>query len=280
MSKKYVRFICDHDILRLELERKTLLLIVAISVAGLIGMHPSYAMTGTAGSPATSDPSVTISPGAGEAPTCSQTNNCFNPSTITVPVGTTVTWNNHDKVSHTVTSGNPSDNQTGTVFDSSLIPSGKSFSFTFKQPGTYNYFCQLHPWMSGKVIVTGGSSQTPAPTINPPTPQPMTFTTPATSAADVVTISMGSAALTSCEQTGTCFKPDVLYVTPGTSVTWKNDDLISHNVSYGAPVSSSPSIFAGNMAPGQSFSYTFANPGIYPYYDKSYPWEIGFVYVK
>jgi len=96
---------------------------------------------------------VNISAGAGSSPNCSQTKNCFDQDVINVVPGTTVTWQNNDKVSHTVTSGNPSDNQTGTIFDSSLIASGKDFSFTFNNPGTYNYFCQVHPWMTGQVIV-------------------------------------------------------------------------------------------------------------------------------
>ncbi len=101
-----------------------------------------------------SETTVNISAGAGSGPNCSQSSNCFDPSTVTVAPGTTIDWKNNDKVSHTVTSGNPSDNQTGTIFDSSLIASGKDFSFTFNNPGTYNYFCQVHPWMTGQVIVS------------------------------------------------------------------------------------------------------------------------------
>lgn len=291
-----------------------------VSVVSMFFTLPSYAMTG--GNAA----SVTISHGAGSAPNCAQTKNCFDPSTLKVAAGTTVTWTNHDTVSHTVTSGNPSDNQTGTLFNSNLIPSGKSFSFTFKEPGTYNYFCEVHPWMNGKVIVTssttGTSQPSPAPqpsstpreatpqstaTPQPATPTPQTstttsqsgtptqqasapptpltplptFTTPPTSSSTLVTITTGSAALTSCEQTSSCFSPDVLYVSPGTSVTWKNTDLVSHDVIYGSPESGSPSLFDSNsLSPGQSFTYHFVHPGIYPYYDKAYPWELGFVYVK
>ena len=101
---------------------------------------------------------VNISSGAGSGPTCSQSNNCFDPNVINVTPGTTVEWKNNDKVSHTVTSGTPSDNQTGTIFDSSLIAAGKDFSFTFNDPGTYNYFCQVHPWMTGQVIVAAAST--------------------------------------------------------------------------------------------------------------------------
>lgn len=70
----------------------------------------------------------------------------FTPATITVPVGATVTWVNHDDVPHTVTSSTK-------AFDSSTIDSDKQFSFTFTTAGTYNYFCSIHPFMTAKVIV-------------------------------------------------------------------------------------------------------------------------------
>ncbi|MDE1826514.1 MAG: cupredoxin domain-containing protein, partial [Thaumarchaeota archaeon] len=114
---------------------------------------------------------VNISAGAGSSPNCSQAKNCFDQDVINVATGTTVEWKNNDKVSHTVTSGSPSDNQTGTIFDSSLIASGKDFSFTFNNPGTYNYFCQVHPWMTGQVIV--GAAATAS--------NPTSSTTPTTS---------------------------------------------------------------------------------------------------
>ncbi len=107
---------------------------------------------------AESDTTVNIPAGAGSGPTCSQSNNCFDPNVINVTPGTTVEWKNNDKVGHTVTSGNPSDNETGTIFDSSLIAVGKDYSFTFNDPGTYNYFCQIHPWMTGQVIVAAASA--------------------------------------------------------------------------------------------------------------------------
>ena len=112
---------------------------------------------------------VTITKGAGAGQSCVAAKNCFDPSTLNVGKGTTVTWKNEDSVSHTVTSGNPTDNQTGTIFDSSLIPPGKEFTFTFKDAGTYHYFCQVHPWMSGEVIVGGSSSQA-VPEFGPVTP--------------------------------------------------------------------------------------------------------------
>lgn len=127
-------------------------------IGALFGVLTLVAILAIAPSAFADSPTVNISAGAGSGPTCSQSNNCFDPSTITVAPGTTVEWKNNDKVSHTVTSGNPSDNQTGTIFDSSLIASGKEFSFTFNNPGTYNYFCQVHPWMAGEVIVSASAS--------------------------------------------------------------------------------------------------------------------------
>ena len=102
---------------------------------------------------------VTISSGAANTKgQCSDTN-CFNPEEVNVNMGDTVTWTNSDTVGHTATSGKPGDNQTGTVFDSSLILAGKSYtSPAFKTAGTYHYFCQVHPWMTGEVIVSAGSS--------------------------------------------------------------------------------------------------------------------------
>lgn len=70
----------------------------------------------------------------------------FTPATVTVPAGTTVTWTNHDDTPHTVTS---SDKALG----SPAVNSDAQFTFTFSTPGTYNYFCSIHPFMTAKVIV-------------------------------------------------------------------------------------------------------------------------------
>jgi len=71
----------------------------------------------------------------------------FSPQTFTVPVGTTVTWTNHDKAGHTVTSA---DNQ---FKKSPVLKTGERFSNTFATAGTYSYFCSIHHRMTGKIIV-------------------------------------------------------------------------------------------------------------------------------
>jgi plastocyanin len=75
-------------------------------------------------------------------------NFAFTPGTITVEAGTRVTWVNHDDVPHTVTSS-----ARPRAFASAALDTDDSFSFVFTAPGTYDYFCAVHPHMTGKVIV-------------------------------------------------------------------------------------------------------------------------------
>jgi plastocyanin len=79
----------------------------------------------------------------------------FLPQRITVKAGTTVTWINEDDVPHTVASS-------GKVFKSKALDTADKFSFTFTTPGTYEYFCSLHPHMTGAVVVEAASGSNAA----------------------------------------------------------------------------------------------------------------------
>ena len=70
----------------------------------------------------------------------------FGPQTLTVPVGTTVTWTNSDDIPHTSVS-------TEGVFKSKVLDTDEKFSYTFTKAGTYSYFCSIHPKMTGQVVV-------------------------------------------------------------------------------------------------------------------------------
>jgi plastocyanin len=70
----------------------------------------------------------------------------FTPASITVAAGTTVTWTNRDDIPHTVVSDDK-------VFKSKVLDTDEKFAFSFSKPGTYPYFCSVHPKMTGKVIV-------------------------------------------------------------------------------------------------------------------------------
>jgi len=83
---------------------------------------------------------------AQEANTVTIDNFTFTPKELTVPVGTTVKWVNHDDIPHTVVDTNKS-------FRSKPLDTDDAFSFRFSTAGTFNYFCSLHPQMVGKIIV-------------------------------------------------------------------------------------------------------------------------------
>ncbi|HSF27450.1 MAG TPA: plastocyanin/azurin family copper-binding protein [Nitrosopumilaceae archaeon] len=76
----------------------------------------------------------------------------YDPQEITVSVGTIVVWSNDDTAAHTVTSGNPSSGSSG-KFDSGIFSAEKTFEYKFDSTGTTEYYCQVHPWMTGKVTV-------------------------------------------------------------------------------------------------------------------------------
>jgi len=72
----------------------------------------------------------------------------FAPADLTIPVGTTVTWVNHDAEVHTVTAADSPKS-----FKSSGMDTDDKFSFTFTKPGSYSYICSVHPYMMAKIIV-------------------------------------------------------------------------------------------------------------------------------
>ena len=105
-------------------------------------------MTGNATGASGAD-SVTISPGS----SVPSNGKFFVPETLTVSKGTTVTWTNGDSTLHTVTSGSPEAGNSGSEFDSSYLAAGKTFQHPFNTAGTFDYYCTLHPFMKGKVVV-------------------------------------------------------------------------------------------------------------------------------
>ena len=102
--------------------------------------------------------SVSIAPGS-SVPGCEETKECYIPYTVTIDPGGEVTWSNDDSAAHTVTSGTAKDGPDGN-FDSSLFMAGTTFSVdTLDEEGTYPYFCMVHPWMTGEVIVGAAAEE-------------------------------------------------------------------------------------------------------------------------
>ena len=119
-------------------------MLIAIASVGLLGFGLLSSVRGQGGTDA---PLAADQP---SLPTSAVTidNFSFSPASITVPAGTTLTWTNHDDIPHTVVS----DDQ---KFKSKALDTDDKFSFTFTEPGTYSYFCSIHPKMVAKVVVEG-----------------------------------------------------------------------------------------------------------------------------
>ncbi len=124
-------------------------LFVLMSVVSLIAIAPSAFADHH-------EVTITNAPGS-STPGCEDTDSCFSPNPVTVELGTIVTWQNTDNAAHTATAGTAADGPSG-VWDSSLImaPMGdtvNSFSYTTDTVGSFDYFCMVHPWMTGTLIV-------------------------------------------------------------------------------------------------------------------------------
>ncbi|MFH0915191.1 MAG: cupredoxin family copper-binding protein [bacterium] len=113
----------------------------------LVGCGGSSATTiTTTGSGSTTTASPSASGGQGATIQVVMTNRTFDPVTVTINVGDTVTWTNQDAPQHDVVAENGE-------FKSDLFDKGGTFSYTFSKAGTYPYFCSIHPGMIGTVIV-------------------------------------------------------------------------------------------------------------------------------
>lgn len=125
-------------------DRLIVLLIVMVLAMGLTACGSGSA-TAPVGNPTTA-PAPTNP--AGSAPAAVTVSNfAFDPPSLTVAVGTTVTWTNQDSADHTITSD-------AGDWDSGRLSQGQSFSHTFDQAGTWPYSCAIHASMKGTIIVT------------------------------------------------------------------------------------------------------------------------------
>jgi plastocyanin len=139
------------------------------AVPGLNNVLPAP-LVPAAPAPAAGAPGTAPAAPAPAAPAAAKTtsvtimNYAFSPAAVTISVGDTVTWTNHDSAAHNVVvSSGPE------TFTSPTLQTGQSFSFTFTKAGTYAYYCAIHPEMKATVTV-GGTSQPPptSPPTNPP----------------------------------------------------------------------------------------------------------------
>ena len=247
---------------------------------------------------------ISIPDGVG-VPGCEATNECYLPYEVNVAVGATVTWDNVDTAAHTVTSGTPSEGFDG-VFDSGLFMTGTTYEFTFDTEGTYDYFCMVHPWMTGIVNVGESaanmsiSAAEPEPTPEPepePTPEPEPEPTPEpepepthepemiVESAEALPMSVtvltaeGSGSM-GCEETNECYLPYEVNVAVGATVTWDNVDTAAHTVTSGTVDAGLTGVFdSGLFMTGTTYEFTFDTEGTYDYFCMVHPWMTGIVNV-
>ena len=138
--------------------KKSLLLLVLLITLSLTvaGCGPSPAVNQNQANTITNQINNTNQPEAqnnGQTVAVSIENFAFNPPTITIKSGTTITWTNNDAAPHLVAS-NPHPTHTDLPgLQSESLSTGQSYSFTFTQKGTWGYHCHLHPSMKGTIIV-------------------------------------------------------------------------------------------------------------------------------
>ena len=198
----------------------------------------------------------------------------YVPRTISVNLFESITWTNEDDTEHTVTS-----KQSG-IFNSGLFGTSQTFSHQFTEDGTYEYFCQLHPWMVGTVVAGKGgdvsappSEPAPQPPIVPsPTPTP---TSPQTPSQFKVTIPTGAAEQTIAE----FYSPNSISIKVSDSILWQNSDIGFHTVTSGK--GSPDGLFdSGLFGPGETFTRQFSSVFTIDYFCVVHPWMTGVVIVS
>jgi plastocyanin len=137
--------------------RSEVVMRLAIRVVGL-GLIAAVAFVGCASGSSAPSASPSPSPTASPKPVAISIKSfAFNPATVEVAKGTTVTWTNEDPINHTVTTGTPPPSPSLSTGDgrinSGRIQATSTFSFTFNEVGTFTYFCAVHPRMVATITV-------------------------------------------------------------------------------------------------------------------------------
>jgi plastocyanin len=162
----------------------------------------------------------------------------FTPSTLTIQVGQSVTFINDDDDEHTAT---------GTDFDTGKMNEGDSVTVTFNEPGTFTYICQFHADMQADIMVLPAGDATPQAS---PAASPLA--------------SPAAGEQAGIEVQNFQFSPATLTVPPGTTVVWTNTSPTPHTVTGDFADS-------GILNSGDTFEWTFTDPGSYDYLCSLHP---------
>jgi plastocyanin len=198
-------------------------------------------------------PLGTVPPGSAEVRIVDDDANGFQPGTITIARGDTVTFVNLDDDAHTAT---------GAGFDTGIFQPGQLVTVTFDEAGAFPYACQIHPVMTGVIEVSDGGAAVAASPDASPIASPVAATPGASGEMTTVTIVDFS------------FDPQEITITAGSTVTWRNDDAVPHTAT-----ADDQSFDTGMLNAGDEASHTFDEPGEYPYFCAFHPSMTGVVIV-
>lgn len=192
----------------------------------------------------------------------------YDPDGATADAGGVVTWVNADAVAHTSTDKDTN----GEIFDTGLVATGDSYSLLASDvgPGTYEYFCLVHPWMESVLTISERGAGAPAETGG------------ADAAPEAAVLPVEIPPDSSLPDPDKDFYvPVSAQAEPGTTVVWTNYDIAAHTVTSGTPGGDVGSLFdSGIMAPDDEFEWTFEEPGAYDYFCILHPWMTGDVSVS
>lgn len=189
-----------------------------------------------------------------------------NPTRLVAGVNNSVIFDNVDTAVHTATAYDNS-------FDTGILNGGQlSNPIVIDKPGESTYFCAVHPWMKGELIVLPGTG---TPGVETTSVTTASATSPPASTTSGVIVSMieGSG----IDQSSPGYLPEAITVVIGvnSTVTWSNDDTSPHTVT-----DRNGAFDSANMNSGATFTFTFTTAGKYEYYCVYHPWMIGTVVVK
>ena len=191
---------------------------------------------------------VTVPVGAGNEGSISE---FFVPSRLNLHTGNIVTWIDNDTVSHTITSATFN----GVVWPQGSTQGPSTFSHTFNKSGTFSYFCQIHPYMTGVAFVDVQETE-----------RVLNSTIGSTNFVNVKIEMPQNAAY--INNYGPYFIPTYAILPLNSRVTWSNQDYVAHTAT-----ATDGSFDTSPILPGQSYTITIRhNPGTIGYFCKIHPW--------
>jgi len=193
----------------------------------------------------------------------------FRPGSFSIATGGSIEWSNDDGEAHTVTS-------TESAFDSGIMNGGATFAQTFTEPGSFPYFCLIHPEMRGTITVSDPVDEGIA--VEPLPAEDIAVEPPADGDATAPNLGDALDGLTPSASTvlviDRSFQPGSIEVVAGETVTWSNDDREGHTVT-----AIEGGFDSGIMTVGDAFSTTFETAGTFDYLCAIHPEMTGTVTV-